>query len=448
LSRRDVLKRLAGLGGGALATALGLSASSIAAGSDYKVLVCLYMRGGADGNDILIPVDGAYQDYASVRGSLALPKDSLIPLAASGASHAFAFPSSMRELVPLYNQGRMVMVANVGALVKPITAAQVLNKTAVTPPFLFGHAEQAQFVQGWLGDADQSGWAGRSMEQLPSALRGQLPVLAYTPDYTLVLGKASGVTQTASSNASNWGTVSLASMTDPYAGFINALAAQQSQNAYEAEYARSLGSAFHDAVTLNLAAAKAAPPAGNFPNSQLGADLANVASLLPVFRAKGIRRQVILVEISSFDTHAGQRGDGLNALDGLLADVSKSLAAFDNANIAAGLDQSVVTLGMSEFGRTFKPGSGSGTDHGWGSHWFVVGGPVQGKQVVGTFPSLVLGGPDDCDSAKSGRWVPTLSADHVGATLMQWMGLPVDQLTQAFPNLANFTIRTLPFLHS
>lgn len=450
-SRRAALRRLAGLGaaGTGLAAAFGfLSQGALADSADYRAVVVVNLSGGADGNDILIPTDGAYADYARVRSSLALPKDGLVSLYGTSAGHAFALPPSLKDLAPLYAEGRMAMVANVGALIKPVTAQQVLNRTAVVPPFLGSHSDQTAYIQGWLGDADPSGWAGRAIELMPAALRKSMPVVSYSGDYTLLLGKQSRVTQTQSSYGNYWGVADLARPTSTWARSIEAMASLQSRNPFEAEYSRTLKATFDDSLAFTAAAGKATTPAGNFPDHALGRDLRHLASLLPVFKAQGIRRQVFLVNLGPFDTHVSQRGTGEFSLDSMLAMVGPALAAFDTSVRAAGLDQNVVTLTMSEFGRTLQPASGGGTDHAWGSHWWLIGGPVQGRQVFGQFPSLVLGGADDGDPWKKGRWVPTTSGDQVGASLMQWLGLPQDKFVEAFPNLANFPQKTLPLLRA
>ena len=452
-SRRDAIKRLLSLGtlglGGGLAATLGLTSQASFAGSaDYRVVVCVYLSGGADGNDILIPTDGAYLDYAKARSSLAIAKDSLIALDGSSDGHTFALPPALKMLAPLYNQGRMAMIANVGALIKPVTAAQVLARTAAMPPFLMSHSEQTSYVQGWMGDADPSGWAGRSIELMPAALKKSLPVISYTNDYTLVLGTQSRVTQTQSSYGQYWGMADLSQPTNTWTRIVESMGNMQSRNVFEAEYARTMGSTFQDAITIAQVAGKSVEPAGTFPDNQLGKDLRHVASLLPVFKAQGIRRQVIMVSLGSFDTHVNQRGTSEFSLDSMLAMVGPALLAFDDAIKAAGLDQNVVTLTMTEFGRALQPASGGGTDHAWGNHWWLMGGPVQGRQVAGHFPSLALGGADDGDQWKKGRWVPTTSSDQVGASLMQWLGLPSDQLVTAFPSLVNFSQKTLPLLRS
>jgi uncharacterized protein (DUF1501 family) len=173
-----------------------------------------------------------------------------------------------------------------------------------------------------------------------------------------------------------------------------------------------------------------------------------LASVLPIFKSQGLKRQVFLIHWGGFDTHSNQRGTGANTQDTQFIAMAKALAAFDETNKANGMDMNVVSVVMSEFGRTLRPGSGGGSEHAWGSHWMAMGGPVAGGNVVGSFPSLVLGGTDDGDLGKNGRFVPTIGSDQVGATLLQWLGLPSSNFLNVFPDLANFQTKTIPLFRS
>jgi hypothetical protein len=153
-----------------------------------------------------------------------------------------------------------------------------------------------------------------------------------------------------------------------------------------------------------------------------------------------------LITWGSFDTHASQLGQDMSNQDGQLAVVGSAIDAFNQSLIGYGVNDQVITFSMSEFSRTLQSVGGNGSDHAWGGHHFVMGGPIQGGQVYGTFPSLTLGGPDDMDPNKEGRFVPTTSIDQVGATLMSWMGVTSNQLNQVFPNLKNFSSPTIKFV--
>ena len=189
-------------------------------------------------------------------------------------------------------------------------------------------------------------------------------------------------------------------------------------------------------------------PTSDFGSGSLADNLRSLATLLPAFKAQGLKRQVFLVEWGDFDTHAGQLGSGINSQDTQLPLMARALAGFDAWMQATGMDQNVITLMMSDFGRTLRPGSGGGSEHAWGNHWLALGGPVAGGIVLGRYPTLTLGGPDDGDRNKNGRMVPTVATDQVAATLMQWLGLPASALHDVFPNLVNFTQKTVPLLRA
>lgn len=428
--------------------ALSLLGSTEAAAGDYRALIILFLAGGNDGHNCLVPTDGAFTDYDAARPGLALPKASLTTLSGTSAGHTFGMHASLAPIATLYNQGRLAWIANAGPLVKPATARQVIDFSVTVPSFLLSHSDQVLWQQGWTGDADQSGWAGRALELLPTALRNGQNAVTMTNDRCLVLGKNSPVAFLSPWDSRYWGSADLAQPETPAAQTLNRMARWQFANQYEAEYARTFGRSVSESTIFTKAALNAPAPAGDFEDNDLARSLKKLATLMPVFKNMGYKRQVFLVQWGSFDTHTYQRGSSENSQDSQLLVMAKALAAFDTAVLGAGLDQNVVTLSMSDFGRTLAPASGAGSDHAWGNNWFAIGGPVAGGQVLGTFPTLVPGGPDDCDTNKGGRFVPTTSSDQVGATVMKWIGLPDDQITAAFPFLANFSQKTINLLRT
>lgn len=451
MKRRNFLQAsstpiLAALGG--LGTLGALSSSSAAGTNDYKALICLFLAGGNDGNNTLVPTDAAYSDYSTARGVLALPKDSLLALAGTSAGHSFGLHPALAPLVPLYNQQRLAWIANAGPLIVPSTARQVIDHAVPVPPFLLSHSDQQAMQQGWGGDADGSGWAGRALEQLPSSLLNPLRAVTLSGERTLVLGRNSRVSFMNPGGSRYWGRADLAQPKSNWSQTLNSMAQWQFTNEYEAEYARSLGGSIAESTLLTQAFLAAKPPQANFGSDDLSKQLSSIASVLPVFKAMGYRRQIFLVNWGSFDTHYAQRGSDARTQDAQLDIVGRAAAAFDQANIAAGLGQDVTTLMMSDFGRSLRPASGAGSDHAWGNHWFAMGGAVAGGQVLGQFPSLMLGGADDADAGKGGRFVPTTSTEQVGASVMQWMGLPASAQATVFPTLTNFQTKTLAFMKS
>jgi uncharacterized protein (DUF1501 family) len=439
-----------GAAGALTASLAGLSQRGIAASEDYKALVVVYLNGGNDGHNTLVPTDGAYTDYQLARQNLALPRASLANLPGSTIGHTFGLHSALAPLVEMYNQQRLAFVANVGPLIVPCTAAQVLANAVQVPPFLLSHSDQTAIVQGWNVTDDSSGWAGRGLEALPANLRTRLAAVTSDTNRTLVLGRQSPVSFLEANGGTWWGIGDLARPTPEGAQALARTARLQSANDYEAEYARTYAQAYDDGIFIAQARAAAVNPTADFgPEDQhIARSLRTLSSVLPYFKAQGLKRQVFLQSWGAFDTHTNQRGNDRNSQDAQFIHLAKALTAFDQTNRATGLDMNVVTLVMTEFGRTVRPGSGGGSEHAWGNHWWLFGGPVAGGRAYGTFPSLVLGGPDDGDNQRNGRTVPTTSCDQVAATLMQWMGLAPSQFHSVFPNLANFTTKTLPLLRA
>jgi uncharacterized protein (DUF1501 family) len=178
-----------------------------------------------------------------------------------------------------------------------------------------------------------------------------------------------------------------------------------------------------------------------FPaNNGLASQLKQVAQVIAARSALNINRQIFFCSIGGFDTHSDQVGTQANLLKAL----SQAMAAFYQSTVELGVANSVSTFTLSEFSRTFQPGSNAGTDHAWGGHQLVMGGAVKGNAIYGTFPTLALGGPDDTGS--NGRWIPTTSVDQFAATLATWFGVANTDLPSIFPNLVNFPTSNLGFL--
>jgi uncharacterized protein (DUF1501 family) len=449
INRRNFLQHagavsLAGLG----ATLAGIRDVQAA---DYKALVVVFLSGGFDGNNVLIPVDGAYSDYAKARPVLALPKDSLVTLSGSHIGHKFALSPANRALARLFEQKRLAVVANAGALVQPTTIDQIRNNTAKLPPFMGSHTEQEQWIQGWMGDEDLSGWGGRALDALPAEMKLRQPLVAMARDYTAVVANSTGLSLADSNGGANWGRARLDQADDMYRQRIEWASRLQSTNTYDYEFTRSLRAAYLDTVEFAKGQAAGPEPVGMFPDSQIGRDMRYLAKHLPYSKQAGARRQVYLVQDGGYDTHTGQLSTDTNnpGLETRLADVSNAISAFDASIQAAGLNNDVITVVMSEFGRTLDPAAGEGSDHAWGNHWFAMGGPVKGGMVYGnTFPTLQTGGPDDASlyNPKRGQWIPQFSSDQFMSDIVRWLGLTPAQALAIMPNLANFSAKTIGYL--
>jgi uncharacterized protein (DUF1501 family) len=232
---------------------------------------------------------------------------------------------------------------------------------------------------------------------------------------------------------------------------MGALSRIQSSNPIENEYAKAFSRIYNNSSLL-LNASMSTPTPSGFGTDSLSAQLSMVTKLMSYFSANGASRQIYSLQWGGFDTHTNQRGTssfGNMGQDGQLATVANALVSLQNALAQANLSNNVAILVTTEFARTLDPASGAGSDHAWGNHWMVLGGPIKGAQIYGNqFPSLVKGGVDDASPQKRGYWVPQYSSDQVAADLLTWLGLQSSSLTSVLPNLNNFASKTIGFMNS
>lgn len=421
-----------------------------ASGVDYKAAVCAFLSGGCDSNNLIVPTDTArYADYQTARGSLALPKASLLPVSPlSGGS--FGLHPAMSELQALFSQRRMAILANVGTLMRPTSKAQALSGNWPLPDNLLSHIDQqnqwsalSPALLSPLADQSITGWGGRMADALQAMNSGSNfpPVVSAAGNNIFcdpLLASATTVDAGGSSALPSTGDAKV----------------DAARSAALAQLSTAGGSSvgLQDGVTKALAAARneaaavrgafATPLTTVFPNTDIAQQLYRVAQLIAARSALGLSRQVFYVELGGFDTHSDQ----LNAQQDLLRQLSQALAAFYAATVELGVASQVLTFTHSEFSRTLKPAGDSvtGSDHAWGGHSLILGGSVQGGDVYGTFPQLALSGPDDMSD--EGRWVPTTAVDQYAATVASWMGVADADLATVLPNLTNFNVRRLGFV--
>lgn len=413
--------------------------------SNYKALVCIFMYGGNDSNNTIIPLDDAsFKAYTSIRGSVAIPQSALTQVhSASGAPYGFF--SILPEIASMFTSKELAVVANVGSLVQPVTRAQYQAANTPIPSNLFSHADQQQQWQTSMAQGNSpTGWGGRVADYVAAQ---KLNSASTFPTFLSVAGntlEGAGL-KTQMLAMSPGGSLQLAGFNNTAASqarlsaLTNLLTTNSGVSLAQAANA-TMSMSLDDAKKLAAALAKATPLTTQFPKTSLGAQLQQVAQIIQVQADLGMSRQVFFCNIGSFDTHTGE----LPTLNTLYPELSGALAAFYSATQELGQAQNVTTFTESDFNRTFQPTSGDGTDHAWGGHHMVMGGAVKGGDIYGSFPTFELGGPDDTDVR--GRWIPTTSIDQYGATLCSWFGIPDSSMNSIFPNLANFSTRKLSFL--
>jgi uncharacterized protein (DUF1501 family) len=410
--------------------------------SGYKALVCVFLFGGNDANNTLVPTDTAgYDNYATLRGPLALPQSQLIQLAS--LPH-YGLHGSLPEIAQLVDSGAAALIANVGTLVAPTTRANVTAQLNL-PSNLFSHSDQQlQWQNAAQSSITSTGWAGRMSDLLGNSFNpsASIPMITSVAGDTLFCDGQS--TTPLAVSPGNLSGVSCGegaaecsvrqTMAQSFLSFASGLNLVQADNAISQNAARY-------ASVLTQAVSSIAPLATVFPaNNPFATQLKQIAQLMQVRSSFGVNRQIFFAGVGNFDTHADQAGQ--QSL--LLGQVSSAMSAFFQATQELGIANEVTTFTMSDFSRTLQPNSNSGSDHGWGSHHIVLGGAVRGAKLYGTYPTLALGGPDDFDV--NGRWIPSTSTVQYAATLASWFGVSAAQLNMIFPSLGAFSSANLGFV--
>lgn len=450
-SRRAFLQRSTALSlaAGAAPWALTLAAlgeAAAATATDYKALVCVFLYGGNDYANTLVPYDQpSYDAYQGFRSNLAIDHSTLGPTVLSPSvalpnGIQYALAPGLAPLMPVFDAGQMSVILNVGTLVQPTTKTQYTNQSVKLPPKLFSHNDQQSFWQASSSEGASSGWGGRMGDLFASGNGNATFTCVNVANDAVYLTGKQAVQYQVTSNGSvpvNGIKSALFGSTACSSALKNLLVAQSTQ-LFEREYARVAQRSIdaNDTLTSALANANVTTvfPTGN----DLASQLKLVARMIAARNTLGAKRQVFMVALGGFDTHSGLT----TAHPTLMTKLGSALAAFHQSTVELGVSNAVTTFTGSDFGRTLLSNS-DGSDHGWGNMQFVLGGAVKGKSFVGTAPNLGNNGPDD---AGQGRLIPTTSVDQVGATLASWFGVSAtDQLT-VLPNLGNFSTKNLGFL--
>jgi uncharacterized protein (DUF1501 family) len=473
LQRRNFLLRASALGSSLGVAGLGglatLAPFGTARAADYKALVCVFLYGGNDGLNTIVPTDATrHAQYSDVRGTLALPRGSLVSLGGSD----FGLHPSLSALSPAWSEGKMAPLFNVGPLANPLTKAQYraagIGSTTV-PENLFSHADQQLLWESGTTDAQaRTGWGGRAAQRLATAN----PVISLGGNGRFGLSSTS-VPLVLPEPGDTFGAYGLQPADLNWAPMrarkeaIDALYAQSAEltlaTAYEAQQrdafsiSERLGALIKRAPgdagnTAAIDAAFAPITSGGRITTPLGRQLYQTAKLIDARATVQGERQIFFAQQGGFDTHGNQIAGSV--LEGehvrLLKSLGDALACFHNAMKGIGLADSVTLFTQSDFGRTFKPNYSNGTDHAWGNNHLVLGGAVRGGKTYGTYPTLVLGGQDDVGEQsweQQGRWIPTTSVDQYAATLLAWFGADASALDEVLPNLRNFgSARNLGFV--
>jgi uncharacterized protein (DUF1501 family) len=438
--------------------------------TDYKALVCIFLSGGNDSNNVIVPVGADYTPYAAARQNLALPESSLLPISPLNPDgHSYGLHPVLSEMQTLFQEGKMAMAFNVGPLVYPMTRAQYQANSVPKPPQLFSHSDQVTHWQTSLPDQPpKTGWGGRISDLLHPQ---QVELINGVP--TEASAKIALCTSLSGANTfevgdtfaqyhvSTSGAVTVTGVAgtrlDAFKAILDVTSVNLQRNAFAGVTKNAIltGDLLNTAIAPTASASYWTVP---FPTSSLGNQLKMIARLIEagprsstgIPPGLNMKRQIFFCSVGGYDTHTSQvQNNGATDADkiagthaNLLNEVSEAVFAFQRAMEQIGRSNEVTSFTASDFSRTF-PTNGQGSDHGWGSHHMIVGGAVQGKKTYGTFPVLQVNGPDD---TSTGRWIPRTSVDQYSATIAKWFGVSAGDMSTVFPNIGHFATADLGFM--
>lgn len=447
MNRRDFLTRSAAAA--ALAATPGLAYSQVIGSAgpfdDYRALVCVFLHGGNDSFNMLVPRSNAeYNVYANARQNLAIAQAELLPITPITSDGVdYGLHPSMPGIQGLFESGAACFVANVGPLVEPTSKDDYFNQSVIVPSQLFSHNDQQDQWHTLKGaGTSKTGWAGRMADLIRTSVTGQkmatnaslsgnIPFQSADETIAYVMGPQGPL------QFEGFSTDAGDPLNEQRLAFQRVIEAQYG-SIYERGFAEVQRRAIDAADLVSAAIASAPPLATVFPQGGLGTQLRTVARLIASRDQLSMKRQIFFVGTGGFDSHDDQNQNQ----PGLLQGINDAMTAFYNATVELGVADSVTAFTQSDFGRTLTS-NGDGTDHAWGGNQIVVGGAINGRDIFGTYPLLQLGGNDDVGG---GRMIPTTSANQFAATLAKWFGIPDADLDIVAPHIDNFVQRDLGFM--
>jgi uncharacterized protein (DUF1501 family) len=425
------------------------------ASTGYRALVCVYLQGGNDGHGTVIATDpssfAAFTQARSGAPGLAYPKSELLPIKPKTAQggHTFALNPSLQGVQNLFNLGRAAVIANTGTLVDPATKAQINANSVALPDSLFSHFDQTaawQSIASNLGSLEHVGWGGAMADLIDGMNMNSnttFTCISTAGNALFLAGRESFEL-----NVTPSGPIPIYGLDNPPFGMpassnvLNSILTDDETNLFAKEYEAVIARSRKARALL----AEGMPPAGpgGVPNppqfldprtkmladNALAQSMQTVARVIAARSILGVTRQIFYVQLGSFDTHTNQAIEHAQ----LLSQLGAAFEYFDGLMTTMGLGNQVTSFTISDFGRTLTSNS-TGTDHGWGSHHFVVGGAVQGQDMYGQYPVVGVNQENDLGA---GRLIPTTAVEQYAGTLARWFGLSDSQVRTVFPNFGNF----------
>lgn len=434
LSRRDFGRLLAGASATAALAQIGVSAA-IADTSSYRAMVGVFLFGGNDAWNMVIPADERYADYAAKRASIAVKQDALVPLTGT----AFGLHPAMASLKSAWDEGALSVVLNTGTLFQPLTKTIYQSRPDLRPLNLMSHEDQQNEWQGMrMREKNLDGFMGRILDRAEAAeipplvsIAGSQLALLGSRKSPLILPSSGGVSRNGYNAASTDAAV---------------VARQQALNTFSDASAfgavtdftgRGMSSAYAQAATANAIITSTTstvdqyfknPTTGATLTSEISRQLLRAARMIEARNTLGHAKQTFFVSQGGYDTHNGQAASH----NSLYADLAMALAGFYNAMKALGVANNVTAFTMSDFGRVYKPNANAGTDHAWGSNHLVLGAALAKGKVHGRYPDTTYGGAED--AYNDGRWIPSIAVEEYVGAIAQWYGVSPADMPYVFPN--------------
>ncbi|MBI1682308.1 DUF1501 domain-containing protein [Caulobacter hibisci] len=438
LSRRDFGRLLAGASATAALAQIGISAA-IADTSSYRAMVGVFLFGGNDAWNMVVPTDDRYTAYASQRAAIALQKDSLVPLSGT----AFGLHAAMAPLKDVWDEGALSVVLNSGTLFQPLTKTLYQNRPDLRPLNLMSHEDQQNQWQGMrTREKNLDGYMGRILDRADAAespplvsIAGSQLALIGSSKSPLILPSTGGIARSGYNAASTDAAVIARQSA------LNTFSDATAFGAVTDMTSRGMSSAYAQAATANTIITSTTstvdqyfknPTTGATLTSDISRQLLRAARMIEARNTLGHAKQTFFVSQGGYDTHASE----LSTHATLYADLALALAAFYKAMKALGLANNVTAFTMSDFGRVYTPNGNAGTDHAWGNNHLVIGSALASRKVHGRYPDTTLGGPEDAYT--DGRWIPSIAVEEYIGAIAQWYGVSATDLPYVFPNWATW----------
>ncbi len=440
VSRRELLRLTAGGSAVAALGQLGISSALAADTSGYRAMVGVFLFGGNDAWNMVVPNDSRYADYARQRGSgIALAQSSLVPLTGT----AFGLHGAMAALKPAWDEGALSAVLNTGTLFAPLTKALYTSRPDLRPVNLMSHEDQQNQWQGMRTRAtNNDGFMGRINDRAQAA--SLPPLISIAGSNLCLIGDRTAPLILPSSGSivrNGYNAASTDAAVKARQAALDVFADASSYGAITDLTSKGMSSAYAQAVAANTIISSTTsavdkyfvhPTTGAALTSDISRQLLRAARMIEARGTLGHAKQTFFVSQGGYDTHTNE----LASHNNLYGDLANALAGFYNAMKALGLQDNVTAFTMSDFGRVFKGNASGGTDHAWGSNHLVLGGALANGKVHGRYPDMTFGGPED--TSNDGRWIPSIATEEYVGAIAQWYGVSPADLPYIFPNWANW----------